>query len=100
MKLEKKIQLKNIEYDKEVVERLVDENLSGKLDKYLKKLDGEDVEWEISIILEKNKIGRFNGTLNVSVDGKTFHYAREDYKKLEDLINHLFDHLKEDLSQK
>jgi DNA-binding protein Fis len=44
MKLEKKIQLKNIEYDKEVVERLVDENLSGKLDKYLKKLDGEDVE--------------------------------------------------------
>jgi len=100
MKLEKKLQLKNLEHDKEVVERLVEENLSGKLDKYLKKLDGEDVVGEISLVLEENKIGRFNGTLNVLIDGKSFHYEREDYKKLDDLINHLFDHLKEGLSQK
>jgi hypothetical protein len=44
MRLEKKIQLKNLEHDKEVIERLLDENLSGKLDKYLKKMDGVDVE--------------------------------------------------------
>jgi len=100
MELKKKIQLKNLEHDKGVVDRLVEENLSGKLDKYLQKLDGTDVEWEISLVLEENKIGRFNGTLNVIIDGKTFHYEREDYKKLDDLINHLFDHLKEDLSNK
>lgn len=99
MKLEKKLQLKNLEHDKAVVERLVDENLSGKLDKYLKKLDGADVEGEVSLVLEENKIGRFNGTLNVTVDGKSFHYAREDFKKLDDLINHLFDHLKDDLGK-
>ena len=97
MNLVKKIQLKNLEFDKEVVERLVEENLSGKLDKYLSKLDGEDVDGEVSLVLEGNKIGHFNGTLNVSIDGKTFHYAREDFKKLDDLINHLFDHLKEDI---
>lgn len=100
MKLEKKIQLKNLEHDKEVIERLVEENLSGKLDKYLQKLDGKDVEGEVSIVLEENKIGRFNGTLNVTIDGKTFHYEREDFKKLDDLINHLFDKLKEDIGNK
>ncbi len=100
MKLEKKLQLKNLEHDKEVVERLIDENLSGKLDKYLGKFDGEDVEGEVALVLEENKIGRFNGTLNVVIDGKTFHYEREDFKKLDDLINHLFDHLKEDLGKK
>ncbi|OIO76564.1 hypothetical protein CO024_01320 [Candidatus Gracilibacteria bacterium CG_4_9_14_0_2_um_filter_38_7] len=99
MKLEKKLQLKNLEHDRVVIERLVDENISGKLDKYLKKLDGEDVEGEISFVIEENKIGRFNGTLNVFIDGKTFHYEREDFKKLDDLINHFFDHLKEDLGK-
>jgi hypothetical protein len=44
MELKKKIQLKNLEHDKGVVDRLVEENLSGKLDKYLQKLDGADVE--------------------------------------------------------
>lgn len=100
MKLERKIQLKNLEHDKEVVDRLVDENLSGKLDKYLNKLDGDDVEGEISLVLEESKTGLFVGTLNVSIDGKVFHYAREDYKKLDDLVNHLFDHFKEDLANK
>ncbi|MDD2917110.1 MAG: hypothetical protein PHH70_04675 [Candidatus Gracilibacteria bacterium] len=100
MKLEKKIQLKNLEHNKEVVERLVDENLSGKLDTYLQRMDGESVEGTISLVLEENKIGRFNGTLNVTIDGKVFHYEREDFKKLDDLVNHLFDHLKEDLGKK
>lgn len=100
MKLEKKIQLKNLEHDKAVIERLVDENLSGKLDTYLQKLDGDNVEGTVSLVLEENKIGRFNGTLNVTIDGKAFHYEREDFKKLDDLVNHLFDHLKESLGSK
>jgi len=47
MKLEKKIQLKNVEHDRGVIERLVEENLTGKLDAYINKLDGEDTEGEI-----------------------------------------------------
>lgn len=100
MKLEKKIQLKNMEQDRAVVERLVEENLSGKLDSYLNKFDGTDVEGEISLVLEKNKTDRFKGALSVLVDGKTFYYAREDYKSLADLVNHLFGHLKEELANK
>ena len=100
MKLEQKIQLKNLEHNKEVVERLVAENLSGKLDTYLQKFSGDDVKWLLSLVLEENKSGRFNGTLNVTIDGKPYHYEREDFKKLDDLINHLFDHLKESLGNK
>lgn len=95
MKIEKKIQLKNMEFDRPVVDRLVEENLSGKLDTYLQKFEGDDKEGHISLVVESNKTGRFNGTLNILLDGKLFHYAREDYKKLEDLINHLFDHFKQ-----
>lgn len=98
MKLEKKIQLKNMEHDRVVVERLVEENLTGKLDTYINKLDKGDTEGEVSLVVEQNKTGRFNGILNVAIDGKAFHYAREDYKSLDDLINHLFDHLKESLA--
>jgi hypothetical protein len=36
----------------------------------------------------------------VNLDGKSYRYEREDYKKLDDLINHFFDHLKEELSKK
>lgn len=97
MKLEKKIQLKNMEHDRVVVERLVEENLTGKLDTYISKLDGDDIEGEISLVVEQNKTGRFNGILNVSINGKNFYYDREDYKNLSDLVNHLFDHLKESL---
>jgi hypothetical protein len=36
----------------------------------------------------------------INLDGKSYRYERADYKKLDDLINHLFDHLKEELSKK
>ena len=42
----------------------------------------------------------FDATLQVNLDGDSFRYSREDYKNLDDLINHLFDHLKEKLSSK
>lgn len=106
MKLQKKIHLKNNEHDRGVVERLVDENINGKLDKYLKKFDNEDVELCFDLSIEQAKmsgggaynIGLFKGKLNVDLNGKIFHFEREDFKKLDDLVNHLFDHLKEALA--
>jgi hypothetical protein len=50
--------------------------------------------------VEKNKKDLFNAILNVNLDGNTFRYSREDYKNLDDVVNHLFDHLKEELSSK
>ena len=85
---------------KPVVERLVNENLEKKLNTYLKQFDREDVEWILTFDVEENKKWLFNGTLQIKIDGKSFRYEREDYKNLEDLVNNLFDHFKEDLSKK
>ncbi len=98
--MELKIQIHAPEEAKGVVERLTWENLDQKLKSYLNKLDGEDVEGNISMKIEKNKKWLFNGVLQINIDGKSFRYEREDYKKLDDLVNNLFDHFKEELSNK
>lgn len=85
---------------KPVVERLVNENLERKLSTYLKQFDGKDVEWLIDFDVEENKKWLFNATLQINIDGNSFRYSREDYKNLDDLVNNLFDHFKEELSKK
>lgn len=83
----------------EVSERLVKNNLEVKLNSYLKKYeDKEDAEWEIVIKVNKNKKDLFDWVLNVNLDWDSYRYERDDYKNLDDLINNLFDHFKQDLS--
>ena len=86
------------EHSKEVVMRLVESNVSTKLDHYLKKFDKPDAEGMIEVTADKNKKGLFDGKIQSTLDGKSFRFSREDYKNLDDLINHLFDHFKEALS--
>jgi hypothetical protein len=50
--------------------------------------------------IDKNKKGLFDGILQINIDGKSFRYSREDYKNLDDLVNNLFDHFKQELSDK
>jgi hypothetical protein len=100
MELQIKIHIGNELTDsKEVVERLVWENLNNKLDQYLNKFDKADAEWTIEITTEKNKKGLFDAKIQANLDGQSYRFEREDYKKLDDLINHLFDHFKESLSK-
>ena len=91
----------NADEAKEATERLVKENLENKLDNYLKKYDSkENAEGTIEVKIEKNKKDRFDWIVQATLNGESFRYSREDYKKLDDLINHLFDHFKEELSSK
>jgi len=98
--MELKIQIHAPDEAKAVVERLAWENLNQKLNSYLNKLDWEDVEWIIDLKIDRNKKWLFDGTLQINIDGKSFRYSREDYKNLDDLVNNLFDHFKQDLSNK
>ncbi len=84
---------------KEVVERLVAENLENKLDHYLNKFDKKDAEGTIELSVDKNKKGLFDGKIQANLDGHSYRFEREDYKNLDDLINHLFEHFKEALSK-
>jgi hypothetical protein len=91
----------NLLNSKEVIDRLIKENLENKLDWYLKKFEAkEDAEWIIEAKVNKNTRDLFDWTLQINLDWKSFRYSREDYKNLDDLINNLFTHFKEELSSK
>lgn len=100
MELKVQIHLNDqIQHDKEVVERLVETNLNSKVSGYLKKYEWKaDATWTIDVKLEKNKKDLFNGKLIAELDRDEFVFEREDYDDLESLINNLFKHLKEKLS--
>lgn len=85
---------------KDVIDRLIWENLNNKLDSYLKKFDKDNAEWEIIINLDKNSNWKFDWKIRAFLDWKKLRFEREDYKKLDDLINHLFDKFKLELSNK
>ncbi len=85
---------------KPVVERIVKENLDKKLSTYLKQFEWKDVEWIIDFDVEENKKWLFNWVLQINIDWNSYRYSREDYKNLDDLVNNLFDHFKEELSKK
>ena len=102
MELQIQIHLNDaIEHDKEVIDRIVKENLDHKVSAYLKKYeDKADAEGKIELKLEKNKKDLFNGKLIANLDRDQFVFEREDYENLDDLVNNLFKHLKEELSSK
>lgn len=84
---------------KQPVERLVKQNIENKMDSYLKKFtEKEDAVWTIEVKIEKTKKDTFNWIVQAKLDWKSFRYERDDYRNLDDLINHLFDHFKEELS--
>lgn len=90
----------DLKESKEVVERIVNDNISSKLDNYLNKFKKEDSEWIIKVKIDKNKKWLFNWKVKASFDWESYISEREDFKNLDDLINHLFDHIKEQLSDK
>ena len=87
-----------LEDSKKIIERLVEQNISSKLDQYLQKFKKTDSEGFIETVVDKNKKWLFDGKIQANLDGKTFRFEREDYKNLDDLINHLFEHFKKSLS--
>jgi hypothetical protein len=99
--MEIKVILHVVESAKEVVERLVKENLEHKVSAYIKKYENKaDAEGTVELTVEKNKKDLFNGKLIVNLDTDQFVFEREDYENLDDLVNNLFKHLKEELSSK
>ena len=88
------------EYDRPVIERLVEESM-GKVDSYLKRYDDKpDAEVRIEITIKKNSDDSFYGKLHAHVDGDLIMFEREKFFKLDDLIHHAFQHMKEQLASK
>jgi len=87
------------EHDREVIHRLVSDSM-GKVDSYLKKYENKpDATVRIEFSVKKNHDDSFHGKLHANIDGKIILFEREKFRKLDDLINHAFQHLKEQLSK-
>lgn len=83
---------------KEVVDRIVNENISTKLDNYLNKFKKNDSEWIVKVKLKKDKKWLFEWSVNATFDWESYRSERDWFKNLADLINHMFDHIKWQLS--
>lgn len=87
------------EYDREVIHRLVNTAM-GKVDSYLKKYENKpDATVRIEFFVKKNSDDSFHGKLRAHIDGEVILFDRENFRKLDDLINHAFQHLKEQLAK-
>ena len=86
--------------EKSMIDREIEKNIHGKLDAYLKKFTTLESETRIETTLTRDtkKNERLNttysGKVEIRINGKSFLAKRENYEKLEDLINHLFTHIK------
>jgi len=86
---------------KEEVQELIQKNVHGKLDSYLKGLSN-DAWKDLTVKIERNKKGKYIGSFILCVDGKFYVYKTnsEWFRILSDLVNHSFDRFKEQLSHK
>jgi len=86
----------------EQVKKLVQMNIEGKLDSYLKKIykNKDDAEVRIEYKLIQNKQKKYECSFLFDFDGQTFIYkSKVAFKFPEDLVNHAFEHSKEHLSK-
>lgn len=82
----------------EFIKNEIEKNLTGKLDAYIKKQAKEDNIIRVEMTLTRNNLWN-TGKLEVSFPGNAFRSSRENYSKLDDLINHLFAHIKEQMAK-
>lgn len=90
----------------ESIKKYVEENVNTKMDAYFKKiLVRDDARISVQINIAKHGKGnnptddRYDGTFLFRVDGKDYPPYKRDgdraFENVHDLVNHAFDHLKE-----
>lgn len=83
--------------ERESIEIIIDNNLSGKLDSYLKKLHKSEEPIRVELTLKRETDGQAAGKLVITVDKKSYRSERENFDNLHDLVNHLFGHIKDQM---
>lgn len=83
----------------ETIRILIDKNLSGKMDSYIKKHEKPNSPVRVELTLKREKDNQAQGKLIVSVWPKSYRSERENFDNLADLINHLFTHIKDQMAK-
>lgn len=85
------------ENEKTFLEQEIERNVSGKLDSYIRPhiSDANDTV-RVEAFFERAKTG-FDGKITLTLPGITVRSSREGFEKLDDLVSHLFTHIKTQL---
>ena len=85
---------------KDSIWELIRKWFEQKLDRYIKKhMDPENLQAHLNVTVEKTDKG-YNWNFNFKLSSINIIYKRENFKNINDLINHFFEHAKEELSKK
>lgn len=97
MNLEIILHASEFENEKEFLHREIEKNITGKLDSYIRShlTEMNDVV-RLEAFFERAKTG-FDGKMTLTLPDTTVRSSREGFEKLDDLVSHLFTHLKTQL---
>jgi hypothetical protein len=85
--------------EKESLEIIVEKNLNGKMDSYIKKHEKPNSPVRVELTAKRESDGKATGKLILSVWPKSYRSEREHFDNLADLVNHLFTHIKEQMAK-
>lgn len=87
------------ENEKEFLQKEIEKNVSGKLDSYIRPhLSDENDSIRVEAFFERAKTG-FDGKIILTLPDATIRSSREGFEKLDDLVSHLFTHIKTQLTK-
>jgi predicted secreted protein len=81
----------------EYIQSAISRGISGKLDTYIAKYTHEGDVQSLDATFVRMKNETFGGKIVLYIGQRTWRTEREDFKNLDDLISHLFTHLKEQM---
>ncbi len=85
--------------ERDSIHSWIESNLSGKLDSYIKKHEKPNSPVRLELTLKRESDGKATWKIALSVWPKTYRSVREHFDNLNDLVNHLFTHLKEQMAK-
>lgn len=85
--------------EKDSIESWIESNINGKLDSYIKKHEKPNSPVRLELTLKRESDGKSTGKISLSVGPKTYRSVREHFDNLNDLVNHLFTHLKDQMAK-
>lgn len=85
--------------EKDSLKIYIEKNLAGKMDAYIKKYAKDDSVVRVELTVEKENDKQHTGKLAITLGNESYRSKRENFDNLADLVNHLFDHIKTQLSK-
>jgi hypothetical protein len=87
----------DVEHDS--ISIIIEKNLSGKLDSYIRKNNKDDAIVRVELTLKREKDTKASGKLMLSIGKNTIRSERADFDNVHDLANHLFTHIKDQMAK-